>query len=417
MLTVDHALAKILEAFQRLPAERIPLAEGLGRVLAQSVTAAQDLPPFPNSSMDGYAVRAADVASASRDVPVRLTVVEDIPAGRVPMRTVGPGQASRIMTGAMLPPGADTVVPVEQTDGVVQGFREAHDAAALPTEIGIFQGSKPGDYVRPTGEDIQQGQVVLRDGRVLRAADLGVLAGLGYPHIEVTRRPVVAVISTGDELLTPDQPLAPGKIRDSNGYTITAAAQRLGAQAIYLGIARDTAEAVQAKFQQALDLGAALILSTAGVSVGAFDVVKSVIESMGAIGFWKVNMRPGKPLAFGHVRGVPFLGLPGNPVSALVSFDVFVHPAILTLAGKPYRPTTVEAELLDPMRSDGRRTYMRVTLERRDDGTLVARSTGTQSSGALSSLVAADGLMIIPEGMTDIPVGARLPVRLLSEDV
>jgi molybdopterin molybdotransferase len=413
MLTVDQALAKVLSAFHRLPAETVPLAEAFGRVLAGDVVASQDLPPFPNSSMDGYAVRAADVAAASADQPITLTVIEDIPAGRAPLHTIGAGQAARIMTGAMLPPGADAIVPVEQTAGGGRGFRD-DQALILPAEVSILGSSKAGDYVRPVGEDIRSGQAVLREGRVLRAADLGVLAGLGVSQIAVIRRPIVAVISTGDELLTPDDPLEPGKIRDSNGYTITAAAQSLGARATYLGIARDTIAAVQDKLDAAISMGADVILSSAGVSVGAFDVVKTVIESMGEIGFWKVNMRPGKPLAFGQVRGVPFLGLPGNPVSALISFDVFAHPAILKLAGKPHHPATTEAELAEPMRSDGRRTYLRVTLERAD-GKLVARSTGTQSSGALSSLVLADGLMIVPEGLTDIAAGTRLPVRLLTD--
>lgn len=413
MLTVDQALEKVLGAFHRLPAERVPLAEAFGRVLARDVVATQDLPPFPNSSMDGYAVRAADVATAAADQPVTLTVIEDIPAGRAPQQHLGTGQAARIMTGAMLPSGADAIVPVEQTAGGGRGFRDDR-ALVLPAEVSILKGSSAGDYVRPVGEDIRGGQVVLREGRVLRAADLGVLAGLGMAHVEVIRRPVVAVISTGDELLTPNDPLEPGKIRDSNGYTITAAAHSLGTRATYLGISRDTTEAVRAKLEEAISMGADVILSSAGVSVGAFDVVKTVIEAMGEIGFWKVNMRPGKPLAFGQVRGVPFLGLPGNPVSALISFDVFAHPAILKLAGKPYHPATTEAELAEPMRSDGRRTYMRVTLER-TNGKLIAHSTGTQSSGALSSLVLADGLMIVPEGLTDIEAGTRLPVRLLTD--
>lgn len=412
MLSVDEALANVLSAFQRLPAETISIADGLGRVLAQDVVSAQSLPPFPNSSMDGYAVRAADVAAASSDAPVQLAVVGDIPAGVAPTITVAAGQAARIMTGAMMPAGADVVIPVEQTDD--SGFRTSDQATTVQSHVTILKGNKVGDYVRPIGEDVQAGAVVLRAGRVLRAADLGVLAGLGTPQVSVVRRPVVAVLSTGDELLTADQPLEAGKIRDMNGYTITALVQSLGAKAVFLGIARDTEADVRAKLQQALDLPADLILSTAGVSVGAFDVVKSVIESMGALGFWKVNMRPGKPLAFGHVQQVPFLGLPGNPVSAMVSFDVFALPAILKLAGKDYQPPTTTAQLAEPISSDGRRTYMRVTLERQQ-GRLIAHSTGTQSSGALSSLVAADGLMIIPEGMTEIPVGTELPIRVFAE--
>lgn len=412
MLSVDQALTNVLTAFQRLSAESISIADGLGRVLAQDVVSTHNLPPFPNSSMDGYAVRAADVAAASGNTPISLTVVGDIPAGIAPTVAVGTGQATRIMTGAMMPAGADAVVPVEQTTDAA--FRSDNRPADPPSHISILQGVQVGDYVRPVGEDIHAGAVILHAGRVLRAADLGVLAGLGFTHVDVIRLPLVAVLSTGDELLTADQALEPGKIRDMNGYTITALVKGLGANAVFLGIARDTDADVRGKLQQAVDLHADLILSTAGVSVGAFDVVKSVIESMGSLGFWKVNMRPGKPLAFGQVQGIPFLGLPGNPVSAMVSFDVFAQAAILKLAGKNHQPRTDSAELAEAIRSDGRRTYMRVTLERKD-GNLLAHSTGTQSSGALSSLVAADGLLIIPEGMTDVPAGTRLPVRVFAD--
>ncbi len=417
MLSVDEALGRILAAFDRLPAEAILIGDGLSRVLTQDVRAGYDLPPFANSSMDGYAVRAADVAGARQGAPVSLQVVSDIPAGTAPAITLGPGQAARIMTGAPMPAGADAVVPVEQTDDAPErGFRDGNRPADPPARIAIFAPSKPGDYVRPVGEDIQNGQVVLHTGRLLRAADLGVLAGLGLPRVEVVRRPLVAIFSTGDELLEVEQPLAPGKIRDTNSYSIAALAQGLGARTLRLGIARDTVEAVQSRIQQAIDAGVDLVISTAGVSVGAFDVVKTVVESLGAIGFWKINVRPGKPLAFGHVQGIPFMGLPGNPVSAMVTFDLFARPAILKMMGRDWHAAAAEAELAHAERSDGRRTYMRVRLERAN-GRLIAHSTGNQSSGVLTSLVNADGLLIIPEGMTDIPAGTRLPVRLLAEEL
>jgi molybdopterin molybdotransferase len=417
MLAVDEALERILAVFTRLPAESIPISEGLGRVLAQDIRAQNDLPPFANSSMDGYAVLAADITAATQNAPVTLKVIADIPAGSAPTVTIRSGQAARIMTGAPMPPGADTVVPVEQTSDAPRGMQgEDRLAAPPPEQIAIYQPTKTGDYVRPVGEDVRSGQLVLREGRVLRAADLGVLAGLGFSHIQALRQPIVAVLSTGDELLDVDQPLTPGKIRDMNGYTITALVEGLGAKAVRLGIARDTAEDVRAHLQQAVDSHADLILSTAGVSVGAFDVVKTVIDSMGALGFWKVRMRPGKPLAFGNVRGIPFLGLPGNPVSAMVSFDVFARPAILKLAGRSWHSATTEAEVADLLRSDGRQSYIRVSLER-VNGRLFARSTGNQSSGVLTSLVNADGLLIVPEGITEVPAGARLLVRLLTEEI
>jgi molybdopterin molybdotransferase len=417
MLAVDEALERILAVFTRLPNDSIAIGDGLGRVLAQDIRAQNDLPPFANSSMDGYAVRAADIASARQDAPVRLAVIGDIPAGSAPQITIGSGQAARIMTGAPMPAGADTVVPVEQTSDAPTGVQsEDRLAGSPPEQIAIYQPTAAGDYVRPVGEDVRSGQLVLREGRVLRAADLGVLAGLGFSHVQTIRQPVVAILSTGDELLDVEEPLTPGKIRDMNGYTITALVQGLGARAIRLGIARDTAEDVRAHLQQAIDAKADLILSTAGVSVGAFDVVKTVIGTMGALGFWKVRMRPGKPLAFGNVRGIPFLGLPGNPVSAMVSFDVFARPAILKLAGKSWHTATVEAEVADLLRSDGRQSYIRVSLER-VNGRLFARSTGNQSSGVLTSLVNADGLLIVPEGITEVPAGARLLVRLLTEEI
>lgn len=413
MLTVDEALERVLAGFSELPAETIPVGDALGRVLAEDIRATLDLPPFPNSSMDGYAVRAADITSARRDDPVTLAVIADIPAGSSPQVTVGAGQAARIMTGAPMPAGADTVVPVEETDDAPQPGQD-RIAAPPPAQIAIFTAGKPGDYVRPVGEDVRTGQVVLRRGRVLRAADLGVIVGLGVPRIQVVRQPIVAILSTGDELLGVEEALQPGKIRDSNSYTIAALVQGLGAHPVRLGIARDTVADVQSHLQRALDGSADLILSTAGVSVGNFDVVKSVIESLGALDFWKVKMRPGKPLAFGNVKGMPFLGLPGNPVSAMVSFDVFARPAILKMMGRTAQTATAEAELAETMRSDGRQTYVRVSLERLN-GKLIAHSTGNQSSGVLTSLVQADGLMIVPEGMKDVPAGSRLPVRLFTE--
>lgn len=413
MYSVDQALERILAAFERLPAEKVALDDALGRTLAADVRASDDLPPFANSSMDGYAVRAADVDQAGPEHGIRLHVVADIPAGTYSARAIGPGESARIMTGAPMPPGADAVVPVEQTDNPPERFQP--ERAAPPT-VQVFAAAEPGAYVRLAGEDVRAGQVVLSAGRVLRAADVGVLAGLGVSQVDVIRRPRVAIISTGDELLEVGEALAPGKIRDTNGYTITALARQLGAEALRLGIARDSVSDVLAHLERALALQADLIISTAGVSVGAFDVVKAAVEQLGALDFWKVNMRPGKPLVFGQARGVPFAGLPGNPVSALVTFDIFLRPAIRKMMGRTASAPMAEAELAEVMHSDGRRTYVRVTLTR-DGDRLLARSTGNQSSGVLTSLVQADGLLIIPEGTAgDIPAGARLPVRLYVED-
>ena len=405
MFSVDEALAQMLPSFRTLPAKRVSLSRVMGRVLAEDITADTALPPFANSSMDGYAVRAADALPG-----FDLNVIGDIPAGSFPAFVVGAGQAARIMTGAPLPAGADAVVPVENTESADRQMM----AASVPATIRVTSPVSAGDYVRPVGEDIEAGQVVLRARRRLRAPDLGVLAGLGRAQVAVISRPRVAILSTGDELLAIDQPLTPGKIRDMNGYALAALCESLGARVLRLGIARDTEADVADKLQQAVQAGVDLILSSAGVSVGAYDVVKAVVESMGALSFWKVNVRPGKPLAFGQVRGIPFMGLPGNPVSALVTFDVFARPAICTLAGRDWQSGLAEALTVEPIRSDARRTYMRVTIERRD-GLLYARPTINQSSGVLTSLVSADGLLIVPENAGEIPAGTRLSVRLFSE--
>jgi molybdopterin molybdotransferase len=407
MYSVEQATEQILTAFARLKPETVLLHEASGRTLAADVTATLDLPPFPNSSMDGFALRADDLRG---DLPITLHIIEDIPAGVTPTKTVESGQAARIMTGAMLPLGADAVIPFEQTN--LQRMEQA-----LPETIQVMKAVKPGDYIRPVGEDLRTGEVILHAGRVLRPADVGMLAALGIAQLNVIRRPRVAILSSGDELIPYDAPaeaLTTGKIRNSNAVMLAAQVRELGADVIDLGIARDTEADVEAKLRAAVDAHADLILSSAGVSVGAFDVMRTVVERLGALDFWKVNLRPGKPLAFGNVCGVPYLGLPGNPVSAFVTFDLFARSAILKLSGRDpmvqYRQ--VEAITAEPIPSDGRRSYVRVQLEQRN-GLWVARLTGTQSSGALSSLVKADGLLIIPEGTTEVPAGSRLQVRVL----
>lgn len=398
MRSVQEALNEILSVFKVGDVEEVPLLQALGRTLAAKVTAQNDLPLFDNSSMDGYAVRAEDIET----VPVTLQVLGEIPAGTAPNFHIRSGQAVRIMTGAAMPEGANAVVPIEQVS-------EVHTDNGLPAEVEILKPSKQGDFIRPRGEDVQTGETFLAVGHVLRPQDLGLLAGLGLSKVAVIKKPRVAILSTGDELLMPDDPIAPGKIRDMNSFTIPAMVMSLGAEPILLGVARDTAESVREKLLQAVD--ADLILSSAGVSVGTHDVVKQVMEELGAIGFWRVNMRPGKPLAFGNVHGVPFLGLPGNPVSALTSFEIFARPAILKMLGQPTIAPEIEVIVGEAMPNDGRESYIRVRLERGADGKLTAFSTGTQSSGAISSLVKADALLIIPSGVTEVRKGDILKVR------
>jgi molybdopterin molybdotransferase len=405
---VDDALDKILVEYTRLPAESVPLEQTLNRILANDVRAEQPIPAFPNSSMDGYAVRAADVAAAQADHPATLRLVMDIPAGATPTKAIGTGEAARIMTGAMLPNGADAVVPVEQT---ANGWR-AGDNAAMPDHVNIIHGVKTGDYVRPIGEDIQAGQVVLAAGSMIRPQEIGVLAALGYAEVPVVRQPKVAILSSGDELVAVDQPLEAGKIRDTNSYTLAALIAAYGALPFRIPPARDTLEDVRMRFMEAIALKPDLIISSAGVSIGTFDVVRTVMESLGVISFWRVNLRPGKPLAYGHLQGIPFFGLPGNPVSAMVTFDVFVRPALLKLSGQPDVIRTIRAVLDESIRSDGRRSYIRVKVRRESDQ-WVAHTTGTQSSGALTSMVYADGLLIIPENVMLAEAGEQYPVRLL----
>ncbi len=408
LLNVDDAVNRILSGINTLPDETVPLLEALGRVLAEPVVSEISLPPFANSSMDGFAVRSANLQFTSAEQPTFLRVVMDIPAGSSPEGNLNPGQAARIMTGAPLPQDADAVVPVEDTD---QEWK-AGSNPPLPPLIGVRKSVRPGDYVRPIGEDIQAGQTVLTAGTVIRAQELGALAALGHATVTVKRRPRVAILSSGDELIDVTETLAPGKIRDVNGYTLFGLIIANGGEPIRIPTAKDSLEDVRRRFQEALDFKPDLVISSAGVSVGTFDVVREIMDELGKIDFWRVNLRPGKPLAYGTLGGVPFFGLPGNPVSAMVTFDVFVRPALLKMSGRPHAAPTVEATLREPLTSDGRRSYIRVKLSRENEQ-WVAESTGTQSSGALMSMVLADGLLVIPESVTEARAGEKFTVRLL----
>jgi molybdopterin molybdotransferase len=410
LLNVDQALERVLQNIHPLTPETTELSASLGRILADDIVAETNLPPFPNSSMDGFAVRAEDIRDASKEKSIRLYVSMDIPAGTAPEKALNPGEAGRIMTGAPMPDGADAVIPVEDTDiSWTPG-----DDSALPQQVGIFRSVKSGDYVRPIGEDIRLGEKIVAAGTVIRAEEIGILAALGRPRVFVIRQPRVTILSTGDELLEVDQPLARGKIRDSNSYALAALVSSCGAIPLRIPIARDTLDDVRRRFSEAIDQKPDVILSSAGVSVGAFDVVRTVIDEMGSVDFWRINLRPGKPLAFGQIGGVPFFGLPGNPVSAMVTFDVFVRPLLLKLGGRPDNARMVTAVLGESLHSDGRRSYLRVKLTH-ENGQYIARMTGTQSSGALSSMLLADGLLIVPENVTQANAGDAFPVRLLRD--
>ena len=408
LLSVEQALARILSHFQPVKTESVPLSEATNRVLATDIHAADDLPFFANSSMDGFALRAADSSNAAPGSRVTLRVIADIPAGSSTTISLAPGESARIMTGAQLPQGADAVVPVEDTD-----FQNRDAGSAAPDQVQIAKPVRAGENVRPRGMDVRAGDRVLQKGRRLNGQSLGVLAMLGFPEVEVYKKPRVALFSSGDELLAIEAALEPGKIRDSNSYMLAALVESTGADVLRLGVAKDSRASVAGLLENAVAQNVDLILSSAGVSVGAYDFVKEVIESNGALDFWRVNMRPGKPLAFGNYRDIPFIGLPGNPVSAFVGFEVFVRPTLGWLGGlsNGSRPT-IRVRCEEEIRSDGRESYLRAVLHQAE-GVYVAKLTGHQGSGNLLSLVQADALLIIPAGVKCVPAGQEVNAWLL----
>jgi molybdopterin molybdotransferase len=423
MISVEEAQERILRSFHPLEPERVSLFEALGRVLAEDIFADVSVPPLDNTAMDGYAVRAADTRGASPEHPVALRVVYDLAAGYVSDIAVTPGTAMRIMTGAPIPEGADAVVPFEETDekspqSLVQP-PEAEEQAGISLgpqpQVLVFKEAQVGANIRRAGEDIRQGERVLAAGTVVRPAEVGVLASVGRATVLCHRRPRVAILATGDELVEIEQKPGPGQIRNSNNYTLAAAVQRDGGVPLLLGIARDRLDELTAKIHHGLSKGADLLLTSGGVSVGDFDVVKNVLATEGEITFWRVHMKPGKPLAFGHIKGVPHLGLPGNPVSSLVSYELFARPAILQMLGHShFRRPELEATLLDAiLHKDGRRHYVRVIVQK-EDGGYTARLTGEQGSGILTSMAKANGLAIIPEEATSLAPGSRVRVMLLD---
>lgn len=411
-MPVDEARTYILRHISPLPAEELSLTACLGRILAQDVVAPADIPPFANSAMDGYAVVAADTQAASSDNAVKLQVIENIAAGASPQKTVTPGTAARIMTGAPMPPGADAVVRFEETS-------EATAIANLkPNEVAILHTVSMGDNARPPGEDVRAGDTVLQKGHQLRPQDIGLLAAVGQQWVLVHRRPRVAILATGNELVNITDPLSPGKIRNSNEYTQAALVQSYGGQPVQLGIARDTIDHLTAKIEDGLAQNVDLFLTSAGVSVGDYDIVKTVLARQGKMHFWQVAIKPGKPLAFGQIGDVPLLGLPGNPVASMVAFEVFARPAILKLGGhQTWEKPTVKAILQEDIHNSGRNHYMRAQLGKTEDGYRVTtRGSGVQvqGSGILSSLVWANALVVVPNDVTFISQGSVVDVWLLN---
>ena len=412
MLEVEEAFERIMAHFAPLDSVELPVLECLGMVLAEDITSPLNLPPLANSAMDGYAVLHSDIVGAG-DSPPKLSVTSAVAAGQVSQDTVSKGRAIRIMTGAPVPNGADTVVPFEETDELDRrGRGEPLDEIVIRKELPL------GSNVRPAGEDVSSGELVLPAGTVVRAAEAGVMASLGLNKARVIRRPVVAVLSTGDELEAPGETLAPGHIYDSNSSSVAAAVIAAGGIPRIIGIARDTLDDLHRCIDEAA--GADLLVTSAGVSKGDYDMVKDVLEQRGDMNFWSVRMRPAKPLAFGLLRSdqarpLPLLGLPGNPVSALLAFEMFGRPAIRRMLGRNRlaRPV-VEGVLTGPIfNSDGRRVYARVEVERRN-GTWFANPTGPQGSNILTSLSRANGLAICPADLPRKEAGQAVKIIMLD---
>ncbi len=401
MLSVDEARQRMLNTIPVLSTEKRGILNCAGYVLAEAVSAPEHIPPFDNSAMDGFAVRAVDVKAATEENPTVLSVVETIAAGHAPTKQVLSGQAARIMTGAMMPEGADAVVMQEVTELFSRD------------SVKIFENVSENQNVRFAGESVKAGEEVMPPGKLLRAPEISMLASLNCAEVIVHRKPTVAIVSTGDELTPLGERLEPGKIRDSNRYGLYAQVEEAGGVPIDMGIAPDDEAETERIFRDALAKADALITS-GGVSVGEHDVVKSVLAKLGEINFWRVAMKPGKPQAYGIADGKPIFGLPGNPVSSLVVFELFVRPALLKMAGHTHllRPT-FKAVLAESVKNrDGRVNYMRAILTEQD-GHYTAKTTGPQGSGILHSLVLANGLITIPAG-AKLAAGATVDAQFLD---
>ncbi|HEY4409227.1 MAG TPA: gephyrin-like molybdotransferase Glp [Acidimicrobiia bacterium] len=389
MIPLEEAQNRILATVPRLPAANVALADALGLVTVEDLAATEPIPPFANTGVDGYAVRAADTTGATAETPVRLRVVDELPAGKAPSVPVGPGEAIRIMTGAPAPAGADAIVMVEDT--------AAEDGGGV---VVIRRQARPGDHVRPAGGDLAVGDPAFPAGSVLGPAHLGVVASLGRASVDVVRRPRVAVMSTGDELVPPGEPLLIGQIRDSNRPMLLAQVAQTGCEVVDFGVGVDDEAVITERLEKAAATCDAMVTS-GGVSMGDYDIIKMVLSRIAEMNWWQIAIRPAKPLAFGMLHGVPIFGLPGNPVSSNVSFELFARPALLQMMGhaRRFRPVTPAVAAHDMRRrADGKLHLDRVTLRRDESGRLVAASAGGQASNVLSAMAASDGLVLLPDG-------------------
>ena len=408
MRTVEQALEEILQRADPLPTEHISLLSARGRVLAENAMADTDLPPFTNSAVDGYAVRAEDTQGTTKERPLALQIIGEVMAGQVPERPLEPHTAIRVMTGAPLPENADAMVMVEDTE------------LLSSEQVAIHLPARVGQHIRYQGEEVVKGSQVLSAGTYLRPAEIGLLATLGFAEPLVYRAPRVSIVSTGDELvgLESRKALERGQIRDSNRYALAAMVEEAGGIVHSLTHIPDTMEATEKAFEACVASGADVIVTAGGVSVGERDFVKPVLEKLGRLEFWRISMKPGKPLAFGSIGKTLFFGLPGNPVSALVTFELFVRPLLGKLAGRSMKDVLrprLRVRLLEPvLHVAGRQEYVRAVITLQEDGEWVARITGDQGSSRLSSMVGANALLIIPADSVGLAMGDFLEALWLN---
>jgi molybdopterin molybdotransferase len=402
MIRVEEALNHILNSISPLDLEKTDILNALGRVIGEDIYSGRNLPPKDNSAMDGYALKSDDTKGATSEAPSIVETIEDIPAGYPSQRTIGPGQAARIMTGAFVPEGADTVVKVEDTD------RDGN-------RVRIFVESPRGDNIRYSGEDVKAGDLVISKGKIAGPAEVGMLASLGRSFIKVYQKPLVAIIATGDEIADIDEDTSGDKIISSNSYSINAQVRECGALPLQTGIAKDREKSLMAAFRAALR--ADVIISSGGVSVGDYDFVKDVMAQMGTnIEFWQVAQRPGKPLAFGTMEGKLVFGLPGNPVSSMITFEEYVRPALLKMMGHQdiFRRTIKATLMEDIKKKSGLKHFIRAQVRKEGEGFTVS-TTGEQGSGILKSMVLANGIIVLPEDMTSVKKGEEVSVQLIDD--
>jgi molybdopterin molybdotransferase len=404
MITVEKALQSIFLNFRLLGLEKVNILDARTRVIGEDVFATRNIPPADNSAMDGYAVRHVDTKGATGANPLRLRVIEEIPAGKVPQKKLKKGEASRIMTGAIIPEAADAVVRQEDT-------KKSGKMVIIYTSV------KEGQDIRFAGEDVQKEELLISQGSIVSPAQIGMLASLGKAFVSVYQKPRIAIIATGDELVDIENDPPPAKIVNSNSYSLAAQVMECGAIPLILGIAKDKKSELQKKFKTALH--ADLIISSGGVSVGDFDFVKDVMGEIGnAMHFWQVAMKPGKPLAFGTIKGIPLFGLPGNPVSAMVSFEQFVRPYLLKMQGhtKIFRQTIKALSSQEIQKKKGVKHFIRAIVKKEKNQYLAA-ITGEQGSGILKSMVLANALIVLKENETKVKKGDPVTVQLLDDSL